>query len=205
MSSDPDLQLVIRCQSGDISAFNDLIHRHKDRIYRLIYRMLRDIEPVDDIAQEVFLKAYSNIHKFQRKASFSTWLTKITINQCISRLRSRKRLRLFSTELFSGQHQDHLPDKIYESVEKAEKYSKVHQAIDQLSPKRKAVIILYYLEDRPCEEMADILNCSIGTVKSRLFHARKELKKRLEPYIKNGDWLDSRSEIGGEGYEVLKM
>jgi len=203
MDIDPDLQLVERCQAGDISAFDGIVQRHRDRIYRLVYRMLRDTSSADDVAQDIFLKVYHQIGKFQHRASFSTWLTRIAVNHCINHLRSQKRYRFFSAGVFFHRDRGHPSDEPHEEVERTEKCEKVYQAISSLSPKRKAVIVLHYFEDYPCAEIASILDCSIGTVKSRLFYARRDLKKQLEPYIMDG--IDTKSEIGGEGYEVLKM
>ena len=202
MGVDPDFQLVKRCQDGDISAFDELARRHKDRIYRLVYRMLRDVDSVNDAAQDIFVRAYGRIGDFQHRSSFSTWLTRIAVNYCINHLKKEKRTRFFPAGIFSG---GNLPDEPHAVVERTEKCEKVHQAINSLSPKRKAIIILHYFEDNSCEEIAGILNCSTGTVKSRLFYARKELKKRLEPYIRSGKWIDNSTEIGGEEYEMFKM
>ena len=203
MDADPDLQLIKRCQAGDIDAFGGIVHRHKDRIYRLAYRMLRDTSSVDDVAQDIFLRAYCQIGKFQHRSSFSTWLTRIAINCCINYLKSQRRRRFFPAGMVRDR--DRLLDGPYTAVEHNERCEKIHHAVNSLSPKRKAVVILRYFEDYSCEEVASILGCSAGTVKSRLFYARKELKKKLEPYIKSGKWIDSNSEFGGEEYEVLKM
>lgn len=193
MDVDPDLQLVKRCQSGDISAFDGLVRRHKGKVYRLVYRVLDGGSDVDDVAQEIFLKAYGQIGRFQCRSSFSTWLTRIAVNCCINYLRSsRKNFRFFPIDIFpqGGQGQSSAEPQVV--AEHTEKCEKVRQAINSLSPKQMAVIVLHYFEDRSCEEIAAILDCSIGTVKSRLFHARRKLKERLEPYLKNGEWNDGR-------------
>jgi RNA polymerase sigma-70 factor (ECF subfamily) len=202
MDTDPDLQLVKLCQSGDNSAFEVLVTRHKDRIYKLIYRMIGDAGEVDDIAQDVFLKVYQKLNKFECRSRFSTWITKITVNQCINYLRSRRRAKLFSTALLRRKTLWVKPDS---TIQRDEKCKKVYEAINSLPPKQKAVIVLHYFEDRSCEEIADVLGSSVGTVKSRLFHGRKKLKKLLEPYITNAEGIDIGLEIGGEGYEMFKM
>ena len=205
MDTDPDFQLVTRCQSGDISAFNGLVCRHKDRIYRLVYRMLGDGNDVDDVTQEIFLRAYRRIGGFQHRSSFSTWLTRIAVNYCINYLRNRRCLKFLPLNRFSWLGRKPSSMEPQTAIESAERYEKVFESIGSLPPKQKAVIILHYFEDHSCEDLAEILDCSIGTVKSRLFHARKKLKERLEPYLRNGEWIDTSSEIGGEGYEVFKM
>ena len=205
MDADPDLQLVQRCQSGDVSAFDVLVRRHKGRIYRLVYRMLGGGSVVDDAAQEIFLRAYRKMGKFRFQSFFSTWLTRLAVNYCINYLRSQRRLRFLPIGIFSRGDQMHTPSEPHAAVERSEKCEKMRQAINSLSPKQRVVIILHYFEDYSCEEVADILNCSAGTVKSRLFYARGEIKKRLEPYLESGEWADNNSEIGGEGYEMFKM
>jgi RNA polymerase sigma-70 factor (ECF subfamily) len=202
MDIDPDSQLVKRCQAGDISAFDDIVHRHKDRIYRLVYRMLRDSDSVNDVAQDIFVRAYRRINDFQYRSSFSTWLTRVAMNHCINYLRRKKRFRFFPAGILPNANSSDEPHAV---VERTEECEKVYQAINALSPNGKAVIILHYFEDHSCGEVASILDCSIGTVKSRLFHARRELKKRLEPYIESGKWEDRSSEIGGEECEMYKM
>jgi RNA polymerase sigma-70 factor (ECF subfamily) len=205
MDVDPDLQLVKRCQAGDISAFDSLVRRHKDEVYRLVCKMLGNGSEVDDAAQEIFLRAYRRIGRFRCQSSFSTWLTRIAVNYSINYLRNRKSFRFFPAGVFSHGEQRRSSVEPQMAAEHAEKYEKVYQAINLLSLKQRAVIILHYFEDHSCEEIAGILDCSIGTVKSRLFHARRALKKRLEPYLRNGDWIGADSEIGGEGYEMFKM
>ena len=162
--------------------------------------MLGGVSDVDDVAQEVFLRAYNRIRSFQCRSSFSTWLTRVAVNQCINYLRNQRRLRFLPIE---NQRRSFIePQK---AAEQNERFEKVYQTVNSLPPKQKAVVVLYYFEEHSCEEVAGILNCSVGTVKSRLFHARKAIKKHLEPYLESGEWIDTGSEIGGEGYEMYKM
>ena len=188
MNVDPDLPLVERCQSGDISAFDDLVRAHRDRVYRLVYRILGGGDGVEDVAQEVFLRAYSKIGKFRCESPFSTWLTRIAVNCSISHLKSQRSIRFFHIDMFS--RDEGYPSSAEIPVERSEKCEKLYCAIDSLSPKQRAVIILHYFEEYSCEEIAGIFNCSVGTVKSRLFHARRKLKELLEPYLRSGEWLD---------------
>ena len=205
MDADPDLQLVKRCQSGDISAFDSLVRRHKDRIYRLVYRMLDGGSEVDDAAQEIFFRAYRRMGGFHCRSSFSTWLTRIAVNYCINCLRSQRNFRFFPMGMFSHGDQRRSSVEPQSAAERTEKCEKLYQAINSLSPKQRAVVVLHYFEDNSYEEISGILNCSIGTVKSRLFHARRKLRERLEPYLKDDECIDTGSEGGGEDYEMLKM
>jgi len=188
MNFDPDMELVRLCQAGDTSAFDELVNKHKDRIYRLAYKMLGGEYEVDDVTQEVFLKVYRSIGKFRYQSSFSTWLTQIAVNHCMNYLKSQRKFKLLPSGLFSKRSSVVSPQAMAERNEKCER---VCRAINDLPLKQKAVIIMYYFEDYSCEEIAEIMNCSVGTVKSRLFYARMELKKQLKSYLEDGNWIDN--------------
>jgi RNA polymerase sigma-70 factor, ECF subfamily len=191
MNSDKDIELVKLCQSGDVTAFDGLVRRHQDRIYRLVYKMLGGTYEADDVAQDVFLKAYKSIKDFHCQSSFSTWLTQITINQCINHLKNRNRFKFLSFGL-SSRRSSVGPQIVAERNEKREK---VCQVVNSLPIKQKAVIILHYFENYSCEEIAEVLKCSIGTVKSRLYYARMELKEKLRPFLDDSEWADNSSEV----------
>jgi len=191
-----DENLVRRCQAGDGTAFDKLVYKYQELVFRLAYRIVGSDAEVEEIAQEVFLRAYRGIKKFRRDAAFSTWLTRITVNYCIKTLNGRKSKMLFErlTSLISlskeaAQHT---------TVEREEQRAMVRRALERLPPKHKAVIVLLYFEERSCEEIAEILDCSVGTVKSRLYHARQRLKELLIPYFEYGRevmGMESRGEV----------
>jgi len=187
MNSDKDIELVNLCQSGDITAFDSLVRRHQDRIYRLVYKMLGGAYESDDVAQDVFLKAYKSIKDFRCQSSFSTWLTQITVNQCINHLKNRDRFKFLSFGL-SSKRRSVEPQMM---VERNEKRERVYQAVNSLPIKQKTVIILHYFENYNCEEMAKVLKCSVGTVKSRLYYARMELKEKLKSFLEDGEWTEN--------------
>jgi RNA polymerase sigma-70 factor (ECF subfamily) len=191
MNSDKDIELVKLCQSGDVTAFDGLVRRHQDRIYRLVYKMLGGAYEADDVSQDVFLKAYRSIKDFRCQSSFSTWLTQITINQCINHLKNRNRFKFLSFGL-SSKRRSVEPQIVAERNEKREK---VYQVVNSLPIKQKTVIILHYFENYSCEEIAEVLKCSIGTVKSRLYYARMELKEKLKPFLDNSEWAENSSEV----------
>jgi RNA polymerase sigma-70 factor (ECF subfamily) len=173
--------LVMRCQSGEKDAFGILVHKYQDLVYRLIYRLLGRTSDIEDIAQEVFIRAYKGIGRFRGKAEFSTWLTRICINYCRKRRRKIKR-DLVSLEHLVDQGFDPAdssagPDRILEHKEYREL---VQQAIDALPEKYRIVIILRYFEAYSCEQIAEILSCPVGTVYSRLFRAHEKLRKQLK-------------------------
>jgi len=179
-----DENLVYRCQTGDNTAFDKLVYKYQQLVFRLAYRIVGSDVDVEEIAQEVFLRAYRGIKNFRGDAAFSTWLTRITVNYCIKTLNGRKSKMLF----------EHLASLIslsreatqHAAVERDEQRAMVRRALERLPPKHKAVIVLLYFEERSCEEIAEILECSVGTVKSRLYHARQKLKELLAPYFEYG-------------------
>jgi len=191
MNSDKDIELVKLCQSGDVTAFDGLVRRHQDRIYRLVYKMLGGAYEADDVSQDVFLKAYRSIKDFRSQSSFSTWLTQITINQCINHLKNRNRFKFLSFGL-SSKRRSVEPQIV---AERNEKHEKVYQVVNSLPIKQKTVIILHYFENYSCEEIAEVLKCSIGTVKSRLYYARMELKEKLKPFLDDSEWAENSSEV----------
>ncbi|MBD3182028.1 sigma-70 family RNA polymerase sigma factor [Candidatus Poribacteria bacterium] len=203
MNHDPDLPIIQRCQSGDTSAFDEIVIRHKVRIYQLVYRMLNGSCDVEDVAQEIFIRAFKKIKKFHYKSNFSTWLTRLAVNYCINYIRKSRRLKILPVGLelknkFASQ-------EVQNRVELSEKMKILNSSIEKLSPKQKAVIILHYFEEYSCQEIAEILDCSAGTVKSRLFNARNKLRKQLEPYMKDINLENARSEVGGKNYEMSKI
>lgn len=178
--------LVQKCKQGDIEAFEVILKIYEKKIYNFAYRMLGDKEDAMDTTQEVFMKAYKSINTFNGNSSFSTWLFKIAKNVCIDYLRKNDKARIYSldkTIKIDGEEikketpdTSNLPEEI---VKKRELQRIVHQAIARLPEKYKAVIILRDLQNFSYKEIAEILNCSIGTVKSRISRGRKELKNIL--------------------------
>lgn len=189
MNLDKDIELVRLCQSGDLSAFDGLVRRHQDRIYRLVYKIMNDSNEYDDVAQEVFLRAYRSIKKFRFQSSFSTWLTQIAINQCIYHLKKRERFRSLSIKFIRQ-----IPIEPQTIAENNEKRDIVCKAINSLSIKQRVPVIMHYFEGYNCDEIAEILKCSVGTVKSRLFYARMELKEILRPFLDDNDWIENSHE-----------
>jgi len=177
--------LVRRCQDGDSTAFDCLVRRHQKLVFRLIYRIVGKNGDIEDIAQEVFLRAYKGLHKFRGDAAFSTWLTRITLNYCLRVLNQRKTKPLFERLTSFIAYSKESTQCV---VEVQEQRAVVKHALERLSPKHKTVIVLFYFEGHSCEEIAEILGSSVGTVKSRLYHARIKLKKLLSPYFFEGEW-----------------
>ena len=179
----PDEVYVQQTIKGDAEAFNELVQRHHARIYGLAYRMLGNPDDASDATQEAFLEAYKSIQSFQFQSKFLTWLYRVGINVCQQykrRLDSRERtLSSYMRDIQekNGQYTNEYPDRL---LLKTERDELVQYAIDQLPPKQRMVITLFYMQQLKYREIAELLDCSEGTVASRLNTAVRSLKSKLE-------------------------
>jgi RNA polymerase sigma-70 factor (ECF subfamily) len=184
---DSEKILIKRSKNGDIGAFEDLIEEYQQKVFNIALRMLGNYEDASDIAQEVFIKVFRAIKGFKGKSSFSTWLYRIATNTCLDELRKRKNkkvlyidedIKLEDSDLQRQIEDDSpTPDVI---AEKKEIGAIVNEAIDKLSDEHKAAIILRDIQGFSYLEIAEILNCPEGTVKSRINRGRRTLKELLE-------------------------
>ena len=175
---DDDFTLVKRFVDGHESAFNQLVSRHKDMVRSIIYVTVNHSDYIDDIAQDVFVKIYKNLKHFRYESQFSTWVYRITINKCKDHLRKMKIRRVFLpiSDTFEQ------ADKSYNHSETSNTKEVVRKAISKLPEKLKIPLLLKDIEGFSYQEIADSVQCEIGTVKSRIFRAREKLKTILEPY-----------------------
>jgi RNA polymerase sigma-70 factor (ECF subfamily) len=169
-----DRQAIAACQQGEREAFDRLVERYQRDVYRLCYRYVNNHQDANDMAQDVFLKAYRAIGRFRGDSSFSTWLYRIAVNTCLN-FRAARRLP-----------QDELSDQIAdggasaaERMHEAERSAEVRRAVSRLPEKQRATLILKIYQDLTHEEVAGILGSSVGTVKANLFHALANLKKLM--------------------------
>ena len=184
-----DLQerdLIRKAKQGDMLAFEELILKHEKIVYNLALRMMNHSEDAMDISQEVFLKAYRSLANFDERAAFSTWLYRITHNTCIDEIRKRKGKQTYSLEedleSEDGSMQRQVADDgdtPEESLMRKEQKSEILRALDTLSEEHKAAIILRDVKGMSYEEIAEILELSLGTVKSRINRARNQLKTEI--------------------------
>lgn len=182
MADSSEITLLIqKAQKGDTNAFGTLVASYEKFIFNVACKMFSNSEDASDIAQEALIKAYKNIDKFDFNSSFSTWLYRITVNACIDEMRRRKGRESISID--AEDEESGLAVQIEdtslgaeERVIQNETVSEVRTAIDKLSEEHKTVIILRDLQDMTYEQVAQTLDLSIGTVKSRLARARKSLK-----------------------------
>ncbi len=184
-----DLELVDRYRSGELKAFELLVRRYQRKVYSIAYGVLRDPEEAMDVSQEVFMKVDRYLDKFQGSASFYTWLYRIVVNLCIDHIRRAGRGTgveyddaidrsggvLAACDIVPSQMGSD-PSKAYRDKEILRH---IRDGLQQLSPNHRAVIVMRELEGLSYKEMAEIMECSRGTIMSRLFHARKRLQAYL--------------------------
>ncbi len=187
--------LVERAREGDRSAFGQLVDEYKDKIYNYVARMLNDPYEAEDVTQEAFLRAYKSLPRFRGASSFHTWLYRIASNLAIDVVRKRKRQDpTFSLdeplESEDGEYERELPDETggpEDRTSTRETRVAVRRAIMDLPEKLRDVMILYELQGETYDDIAEILDVPLGTVKSRLFNARNRLKESLEELVEAGE------------------
>lgn len=177
--TEEDFDLVRRSVAGDDISFRQLVTKHKEKVRNLIYLTLNNSEPVDDLAQDVFITVFKNLNKFRYESQFSTWLYRITINKCKDHLRRQKIRSIFSP--IKETDEEGISFNPTEDIDISEI---VQKAISKLPEKLRTPLVLKEIEGMSYQEISDTLECEIGTVKSRIFRAREGLKKLLEPYQK---------------------
>jgi RNA polymerase sigma-70 factor (ECF subfamily) len=188
--SNADTALVIRCQANDAAAFNEIVARYKNKIYNYICRMVGAGPDAEDLTQETFVRAYMHIKSFQSRASLNTWLFRIATNVCIDF--SRKQARgiavtdSFHSEKAEDKAEKDVPDTRFDPpaiLLNKELMAHLHHALQTLPDKLRTVVLLHDVEGLAYEEIAEVVDCPLGTVKSRLFNARKALRTQLLPYL----------------------
>jgi RNA polymerase sigma-70 factor (ECF subfamily) len=185
--NDKEVQEIIqRALSGDQDAFTQLLNRHKRLAYQLALGIVKNPTEADDLVQESFIKAFASLARYNPQYAFTTWLCKIVSNHCLDHLR-RKKIRACSLDEplpgRSGGIKREIPDWSRNPewlLVRKQRTLSIDQAIDSLPPRYKKVIVLRHKEDRSYEEIAEILNIPLGTVKAQIFRARELLKKRLK-------------------------
>jgi len=184
-SSADDQTLVRAAQRGDMAAFEELVARHRDKIFARAYSMMRNEEEAVDLSQEAWVKGWQRLRQFQGESGFGTWMTRIVINLCLDQLRKQKRQRTESIEAMdeeSGGVERHMPVVTVNptaGLERAELRQRIDRALGQLSYEHRTVLVLHEFEEMEYKQIAKTMGCSIGTVMSRLFYARRKLAALL--------------------------
>lgn len=184
-SSADDEALVREARKGDTQAFEELVARHRDKIYARAYSMMRNEEDAIDLSQEAWVKGWQRLHQFHGDSSFGTWMTRIVINLCLDQLRKHKRQRAESIEELDeelGGVERQMPAVTVnptERLERGELRQRIDKALSQLSHEHRTALVLHEFEDMEYKEIAKTMGCSIGTVMSRLFYARRKMAALL--------------------------
>ena len=189
-----DLQLVERTVAGDQKAFELLVIKYQRRIERLIGRMVRDVDLVEDIAQETFIRAYKALHQFRGDAQFYTWLYRIAVNTAKKFLMEMKRDPVLTESQIKSNDDDETnspgieltSDETPESVLAAKEIAgAVNAAMDALPGDLRQAVVLREIDGLTYEEIAEVMNCPIGTVRSRIFRARESISAKVRPMLEN--------------------
>jgi len=180
-SSVDDRALVQAAQQGDMRAFEELVARHRDKIYARAYSMMRNEEAAIDLSQEAWVKGWQRLAQFHGDSSFGTWMTRVVINLCLDALRKQKRQRTESMEAIdeeSGGVERQMPVVTINptaGLERIELRQRIDKALGQLSNEHRTALVLHEFEEMEYKEIAKVMDCSIGTVMSRLFYARRKM------------------------------
>lgn len=173
---------------GNQDSFEEIVTLFQHRLYHVCFRMLGNRQEAEDIAQEAFVRAYTNIHTFDQKRKFSTWIFRIATNLCIDRIRKKKPdyyldANVPGTEGLTMYSQIEAPGDLPEDVlSRMETQERIQYEISKLSDRYRSVIILRYIEELPLQEISDILELPLGTVKTRVHRGRAALRKQMEDY-----------------------
>ena len=186
-----DRQLVERVQRGDKKAFDILVLKYQHKIVGLVSRYLRNQDEVQDVTQEAFIKAYRALPRFRGDSAFYTWLYRIGVNLTLTFLKKRKIRQFFSFDQASddgGMSKDleAVSSTSSTSVKKAlnnELHEKLNEALSKLSDKHRTIVVLFEIDGLGHKEIAKVMNCTEGTVRSRLFYAKQQLQSYLSEYL----------------------
>lgn len=181
-----ETRLARLARKGDQRAFAEIVDLYKDKLYHLAFRMTGNRQEAEDVVQETFLRVYKNLERYDENQKFSTWIYRIATNLCIDRL--RKRRAVYSLDAASSEHEGldgyaMLPsdDRTPESeLLLSETQKIIHEAIETLPVKYKSVMVLRYLQDLSLQEISDVLDMPVTTVKTRVHRGREFMRKKLE-------------------------
>jgi RNA polymerase sigma-70 factor (ECF subfamily) len=187
---DGDIAFVRRVQRGDVSAFDHLILKYRERLFSIIYNLTSNREDAADLTQEAFIKAFRSINRFKGKSSFFTWLYRIAVNATLTHLKRNRLRRFFSFENINEEvgHSE-IVEALAErtNADKStllhELQEKLNEALHKLSLKHRAVVVLFEIEGLSHQEISEVVGCSVGTVRSRLHYAKQQLQAYLQDYL----------------------
>jgi RNA polymerase sigma-70 factor (ECF subfamily) len=178
-----DEALITAFQSGDLDVYRFLVERHQERIRNLLFSIFHDRDFIDDLAQEVFIKAYQALPRFRFEASFYTWLYRIAVNKSRDELRKKKARRFFSFQTLDEGIEKELNVRLSVPPENRDTQELVAMGLQTLPEKFRTAVVLKDIEGLSYEEIAEVMQCQLGTVKSRISRARAMLRKALKPLM----------------------
>ena len=181
--------LLARAKKGEMLAYDELVRHYQGRIYALAYNMTSNKEDAEDLVQDVFVKAYASLPQFEEKSSFYTWIYRIAVNRTLNFLKKRQRNpKLSLNEVEDGVERDpayvelSARESPFRDASLSELQERLNKALLTLSEKHRAVVVLHDIQGVPHEEIAKMIGCSQGTVRSRLFYARQQLQAELSEF-----------------------
>ena len=185
--------LVTHALNGDFAAFDKIVGLYKERLYGVIYNMTFNHEDAADLTQDTFVKAFRSLSKFKRKSAFFTWLYRIGVNMTLTHLKKKRARKFFSfDQILSGEISNKeiasLFSKETSSIKKTllnELHEKLNEALSKLSDKHRTIVVLFEIDGLSHKEIASIMKCTEGTVRSRLHYAKLQLQSLLGEYIHN--------------------
>ena len=195
VTSDQDSEeveyLVSRAIEGDFNAFDKIMLKFRERLYGVIYNMTFNHEDAADLTQEAFVKAFRSLPKFKRKSSFFTWLYRIGVNLTLTYLKKRKARKFFSFDYLIDENMFPQDSTSFSSTDSSsdkatllnELHEKLNEALSKLSDKHRTIVVLYEIDGLSHKEIACIMNCTEGTVRSRLHYAKLQLQSLLSDYV----------------------
>lgn len=173
-----EAELIAEVLAGEVHAFRPLIERHQHRAYAMARRLVSPSEVAEDLVQEAMVKAFENLGSFRREASFGTWLCRIVTNQCLQHLRRQKRL---PPQTNLPDEWGSVPPQGQRDLEQADRAAMIQQALQQLAPKERLVLQLYYLDELSLEEIVQHTGFSASNVKTLLHRGRKKFRQHCPP------------------------
>ncbi|MSU24797.1 MAG: sigma-70 family RNA polymerase sigma factor [Opitutus sp.] len=190
--ADADIDIVRQVQAGDVAAFDRLILKYRERVYGIVYHLTSNREDAADLTQDAFIKAFQSIHRFGGQSSFFTWLYRIAVNSALSHLRKARLRTFFSLERMSDDEPVSkeiiaaLTDKTGVDRDSfvRELQEKLNDAMQKLSTNHRTVVTLFEIDGLTHQEIAEVMNSSVGTVRSRLHYAKQLLQAELQPYMR---------------------
>ena len=182
-----DDELIDQVRAGNLKSFEELIDRYRNQVFNFVYRILGSRDDAEDILQDTFMKVYQHLPRYKKQAKFSSYLFTIAHNLSMNRVNYRKRSQMKLDTLAQSGGERSVTDRTPDSqLRENEIATVVHRAIEKLPPKYRAALVLSEFEGFSYKQIGDVLNCSVGTVKSRIFRARDLLRGHLKGYEEQG-------------------